>query len=129
MSSSYNNSILVQKEGEGGGGGLIVDINESDIYVAYTYNTSVVRGQRSRSKVTPKNWGGQKVNVKVNEKKKGGLVGCISFVFVKSMKCIGELLQEGEVGPFWGQYIEETSKYTEDIGKSSKSLSLKVSEK
>ena len=70
---------------------LFVHINESDmIDVADTYNTPVLRGQRSRSKV------------KVTHKKKGGGV-FISSVFVKSMKLKGELLPERDVGPFWDQ--------------------------
>lgn len=54
--------------------------------------------------------------------------GCISFVFVISMKLKGELLPEGDVRPFLDQSIEETHNCTEDIGKCFKFLPLMVSE-
>lgn len=57
-------NLCTINEERGGRGDLFVHINESNIFVADTYNTSGFRGQRSRSKV---------------RLKKGG---CISYVFL-----------------------------------------------
>lgn len=62
-------------------------LNESDKYVADTYNTIVLTGQ------------GQSNRSRLHIKKKRD----VSYVFVKLMILKGELLLKGDVGPFRDQ--------------------------